>query len=115
MSYLQNIAHGSGDMDSDLTLHSWLPYSKPCAWLLSLSLFFLLQQDKQTHRPKDIQKHHGEEKGVRGGGVAKQLQGESQQSTEARLFIFSKTESTLFSKYPQHEHADIGDKKWVCL
>lgn len=42
------------------------------------------------HRPKDIQKHHGEEKGVKGGGMAKQLQGESQQSTEARLFIFSK-------------------------
>jgi len=54
VAYLQNNAQGSGDMDSDLTLNSWLPYSQPSPLLL-----ILLRQDKQMHRPIDIQKHHG--------------------------------------------------------
>lgn len=48
VSYLQNIAHGSGDMDSDLTLHSWLPYSKPSAWLLFY--FCCSRTSKRTDR-----------------------------------------------------------------
>lgn len=54
VAYLQNNAQGSGDMDSDLTLNSWLPYSQPTPLLL-----ILLRRDKQMHRPIDIQKHHG--------------------------------------------------------
>lgn len=96
VAYLQNNAHGSGDMDSDLTRNSWLLYSQPSTLLL-----IVLQQDKQTHRPIDIQKHHGKEKGSEVEGWPSSCKERASILEKLGYSFFSKPGSSLFSKYPK--------------